>query len=68
MDVVFDTVSGENFRRAYTPFNPGGFLVPSVASPAERSIVPPTSAKQWYFNKIKKHRRSFILFSMPRFP
>ena len=69
MDVVFDTVGGETFRRAYTPLKAGGFLVPSMAFPAERSIVPPTSAKQWYFNKIKKHHRSFIsLFTLPRFP
>jgi hypothetical protein len=27
---------------------------------APGAIEPPTSAKQWYFNKTEKHNRSFI--------
>lgn len=35
MDVVFDTVGGETFQRAFATLRPGGFLVTSVAFPAE---------------------------------
>ena len=35
MDVVFDTVGGDTFKRAFTACKPGGFLVTAVAFPAE---------------------------------
>lgn len=35
MDVVFDTVGGETFQRAFATLKPGGFLVTSVAFPAD---------------------------------
>ena len=35
MDVVFDTVGGETFKRAFATLKSGGFLVTSVAFPAE---------------------------------
>lgn len=35
MDVVFDTVGGETFQRAFATLKPGCFLVTSVAFPAD---------------------------------
>ena len=37
MDVVFDTVGGEVFERAFGSVKPGGFVVTSVAFPGEES-------------------------------
>ncbi len=35
MDVVFDTVGGDTYKRAFTTLKPGGFLVTGVAFPTE---------------------------------
>ena len=35
MDVVFDTVGGDTFQRAFKTLKPGGFLVTSVAFPTD---------------------------------
>lgn len=35
MDVVFDTVGGDTYRRAFYTLKPGGFLVTAVAFPTE---------------------------------
>jgi NADPH:quinone reductase-like Zn-dependent oxidoreductase len=35
MDVVFDTVGGDTFKRAFATCKPGGFLVTAVAFPTE---------------------------------
>ena len=35
MDVVFDTVGGDTYKRAFTTLKPGGFLVTAVAFPTE---------------------------------
>jgi len=35
MDVVFDTVGGDTFKRAFAVLKPGGFLVTAVAFPSE---------------------------------
>ncbi|WP_288378769.1 NADP-dependent oxidoreductase [uncultured Massilia sp.] len=35
MDVVFDTVGGDTYRRAFASLKPGGFLVTAVAFPLE---------------------------------
>jgi len=37
MDVVFDTVGGETFQRAFRALRPGGFLVTSVAFPGDEA-------------------------------
>ena len=37
MDVVFDTVGGDTFQRAFATLKKGGFLVTSVAFPKDEA-------------------------------
>lgn len=37
MDVVFDTVGGDTFERAFATLRPGGFLVTAVAFPTDQA-------------------------------
>lgn len=39
MDVVFDTVGGDTFQRAFATLKPGGFLVTAVAFPQDEGTV-----------------------------